>query len=173
MSVLCVQPSSSRTASKHLWRLSSAISNAMKITLPPASSQNPARQSASFRKRVRLVWPSSIGGHYQATTTLDWTRLSSICFEVAGPLALHASRIPDDTVRRAVDNEIAKINVNAELRRVQTAPLRLEHRAMNPGCSGSSFIPRSLESPRGREETENAAWPANARRNRAQKSWPR
>ena len=60
----------------------------------------------------------NVHGVYREPPALDWLRLEAIRERVDVPLSLHgASGIPDADVRRAVSLGIAKVNVNADLRR--------------------------------------------------------
>ena len=59
----------------------------------------------------------NVHGRYQSPPVLDWERLAAVRERVPVELSLHgASGIPDDDVRRAVRDGIAKVNVNTELR---------------------------------------------------------
>lgn len=60
----------------------------------------------------------NVHGTYAAPPVLDIERLSQLRAALDVPLTLHGtSGVPDDQVRRAIDNGIQKINVNTELRR--------------------------------------------------------
>ena len=60
----------------------------------------------------------NVHGVYREPPALDWPRLEAIRERVDVPLSLHgASGIPDADVRHAVSLGIAKVNVNADLRR--------------------------------------------------------
>jgi ketose-bisphosphate aldolase len=59
----------------------------------------------------------NVHGHYADTPSLDWQRLEEIRAIVPSPLSLHgASGLPDVDLRRAVSSDVAKMNVNTELR---------------------------------------------------------
>ena len=59
----------------------------------------------------------NVHGNYAGTPSLDWQRLGEIGDLVQSPLSLHgASGLPDDDLRRAISTNVAKTNVNTELR---------------------------------------------------------
>ena len=56
-------------------------------------------------------------GVYQGEPKLDFERLSRINELIEIPLVLHgASGVPDDSVKKAIDNGIAKVNIATELK---------------------------------------------------------
>lgn len=60
----------------------------------------------------------NIHGRYAAPPELDFERLKAINQRMDIPLVLHGtSGLPDDMIRRAVDNGVCKFNVNTEIRK--------------------------------------------------------
>ncbi len=60
----------------------------------------------------------NVHGVYRDPPALDWPRLVAIRERVEVPLSLHgASGLPDSDLHRAISLGIAKVNVNADLRR--------------------------------------------------------
>ncbi len=69
----------------------------------------------------------NVHGNYTGTPSLDWERLGEIAAADPRPLSLHgASGLPEDDLRRAVGQGVAKVNVNTELRAAYFAALAAE-----------------------------------------------
>jgi ketose-bisphosphate aldolase len=88
------------------------------------------REAAAFVERSRAaclaVSIGNVHGAYAEPPSLDWDRLAEIRSRVDVPLALHgASGLPEADLRRAVAAGVAKVNLNAELRRRAFAELDL------------------------------------------------
>lgn len=76
-----------------------------------------ARLLAEARPACLAVSIGNVHGRYTAPPHLDWKRLEAIRARTDAPLSLHgASGIPEDSVRRAIQGGIEKVNVNTELR---------------------------------------------------------
>jgi tagatose 1,6-diphosphate aldolase GatY/KbaY len=81
----------------------------------PREAANFVRESGADCLAVSI---GNVHGTYASPPDLDWARLDAIRAAVDVPLSLHgASGLPADDVRRAVVAGVAKVNVNAELRR--------------------------------------------------------
>tara|TARA_B100000586_G_scaffold181792_1_gene133293 strand:- start:907 stop:1764 length:858 start_codon:yes stop_codon:yes gene_type:complete len=67
----------------------------------------------------------NVHGKYLREPELDFGRLSSIKEAVSVPLVLHGgSGLPENTVRRAIELGVSKLNVNTELRNAYLGSLR-------------------------------------------------
>lgn len=67
----------------------------------------------------------SVHGFYKGEPNLDFERMSIINAALPIPLVLHGgSGIPDDKIKKAIENGTSKINVNTELQVAWTGALR-------------------------------------------------
>jgi fructose-bisphosphate aldolase, class II len=80
----------------------------------------------------------NVHGHYVGTPSLDWERLEEIQDLVPSPLSLHgASGLPNVDIRRVVSSEVAKMNVNTELR---TAYFQCLEKELEPASEALDLI---------------------------------
>lgn len=90
---------------------SSALSGAM---TDPLEAERFANKSGADCLAVAV---GNVHGHYSGSPDLDWRRLEEIRGLSPVPLSLHgASGLPEGDLRRAVSLDVAKFNVNTELR---------------------------------------------------------
>jgi len=100
----------------------------LSVSATEARMTNP-EQAAVFVKEtgvdVLAVCIGNVHGAYPRVPKLDFNRLNTIAELVSVPLALHgASGLPDEAVRRAITDGIAKVNVNTEVRTAYVEELR-------------------------------------------------
>jgi ketose-bisphosphate aldolase len=92
----------------------------------PSQTMTDPRQAREFVERTRIdalaVAVGNVHGFTANPVTLDLERLRAIAAQCPVPLVLHgASGLPHGQLRGALTHGVAKVNVNAELRRAYLA----------------------------------------------------
>jgi ketose-bisphosphate aldolase len=108
----------------------------------PSQTMTDPRQAREFVERTRIdalaVAVGNVHGFTANPVTLDLERLHAIAAQCPVPLVLHgASGLPHGQLRGALTRGVAKVNVNAELRRAYLAAVE---RALPQAMSNADAV---------------------------------